>query len=117
MARQKPAYTAKKCMRAGAGKRSTNGRQTEGKTMAKTLKTRIEDLENSRGDLPVMVFEQTWDDENLFYLASKSGHIMAKRNEIDTKDLMTRAQAEAKAGDKHTPLFIVYVKDWRGSDD
>ena len=37
--------------------------------MAKTLKTRIEDLENSRGDLPVMVFEQTWDDEDLFYLA------------------------------------------------
>ena len=82
--------------------------------MTKTIKQRLGNLEAARGELPVMVFEQTWDDENLFYLASKSGHIMAKRNEIDTKDLMTRTEAEAMAGNNNTALFIVYVKDWRG---
>lgn len=85
--------------------------------MTKTIKQRLGELETARGQLPLMVFEQTWDDENLFYLASKSGHIMAKRNEIDKKDLMTRTEAEAMAGDNHTALFIVYVKDWRGVDN
>ena len=85
--------------------------------MAKTLKTRIEDLENNRGDLPMMVFEQTWDNPDLFYLAKSHNGIMQKQSEIDKKDLLTRAQAEAMAGDKFTPLFIVYVKDWRGVDN
>ena len=85
--------------------------------MAKTLKTRIEDLENSRGDLPVMVFEQTWDDEDLFYLAGKNYNIMQKSEVVDKRDLMARDQALAMAGNNHTPLFIVYVKDWRGVDN
>ena len=85
--------------------------------MAKTLKQRLDDLENNRGDLPMMVFEQTWDNPDLFYLAKSHNGIMQKQSEIDKKDLLTRAQAEAMAGDKFTPLFIVYVKDWRGSDD
>ncbi len=80
----------------------------------KTLKQRVDDLENPGGDLPVMVFEQTWDDENLFYLAGKRYNIMQNAEAVDKKDLMTRDQAIAKAGDKYRPLFIVYVKDWRG---
>ena len=82
--------------------------------MAKTIKSRLENLENQRGDLPVMVFEQTWDDENLFYLAN--GKIMAKAEDKDKKDLMTRTEAINKAGDNYTPLFVVYVKDWRGDN-
>lgn len=83
----------------------------------KTLKQRVDDLENPGGDLPMMVFEQTWDDENLFYLACTPGKIMKKRSEVEKKDLMTRAQAEAMAGNNYTPLFIVYVKNWRGVDN
>jgi len=84
--------------------------------MAKTLKARLEDLENKRGDLPIMVFEQTWDNPDLFYLAKSHNGIMPKQSEIDKKDLLTRAQAEAMAGDTHDAIFIVYVKDWRGVD-
>jgi hypothetical protein len=116
MARQKPAYTAKKCMRAGAGKRSASGRQTEGKTMAKTIKQRLDELENRRGNMPVMVFEQTWDNPDLFYLAGKNYNIMQKREAVDKKDLLTRAEALELAGDRFDTIFIVYVKDWRGSD-
>lgn len=82
--------------------------------MAKTLKTRLDELENRRGDLPIMVFEQTWDNPDLFYLAGKNYNIMQKKETVDKKDLMTRAQAEAMAGDTHNVIFIVYVKDWRG---
>lgn len=83
--------------------------------MTKTLKQRLDDLENSRGDF--MIFEQSWDNPDLFYLAGKNYNVMQKRGAVDKKDLLTRAQAEAMAGDKHTALFIVYVKDWRGSDE
>ena len=85
--------------------------------MAKTLKTRLDELENRRGDLPIMVFEQTWDNPDLFYLAGKNYNIMQKKEAVDKKDLLTRAQAEAMAGDNYTPLFIIYVKDWRGVDN
>lgn len=84
--------------------------------MAKTIKQRLDELENSRGDLPVMVFEQTWDNEELFYLAGKNYNIMQKAEMVDKKDLLTRAEALEKAGDNYRPLFIVYAKDWRGVD-
>ncbi len=87
--------------------------------MTKTLKQRLDELENNRGDLRVMVFEQTWDNENLFYLAHNPDNPNApkpKQGELDKKDLMTRDQALAKAGDRFTPLFVTYVKDWRGVD-
>ena len=85
--------------------------------MAKTLKQRIDDLENKRGDLRVMVFEQAWDSEDMFYLAHNPDNPNApkpKQGALDKKDLMTKAQAEAMAGDRFTPLFVTYVKDWRG---
>lgn len=91
--------------------------------MAKTLKQRIDDLEKKRGDLRVMVFEQTWDNPDLFYLAynpdnpSKPNNIMKKQAALDKKDLLTRDQAIAMAGDRYNPLFIVYVNDWRGQND
>ena len=85
--------------------------------MAKTIKQRLDELENRRGDLPIMVFEQTWDNPDLFYLAGKNYNIMQKKEAVDKKDLLTRAQAEAMAGDNYTPLFIIYVKDWRGVDN
>jgi len=81
--------------------------------MAKTLKARLENLETHRGDLPVLVFEQTWDNEDLYYLAGTKNGIMKKQSDIDKKDLYTRAEAEAMAGDSHDVIFIVYVKDWR----
>jgi hypothetical protein len=85
--------------------------------MTKTLKQRLDDLEKGPGELPVMVFEQTWDNEDLFYLAGKNYNIMQKSEVVDKRDLMTRDQALAKAGDKYRPLFITYVKDWRGVDN
>ena len=84
--------------------------------MAKTLKARLENLETHRGELPVMVFEQIRDNPDLFYLAKSHNGIMPKQSEIDKKDLLTRAQAEAMAGDTHDAIFIVYIKDWRGGD-
>ena len=85
--------------------------------MAKTIKQRLDELENKRGQLPVMVFEQTWDNPDLFYLAGTENGIMKKQSDIDKKDLMTRAEAEAMAGDTHDAIFIVYVKDWRGYEE
>jgi len=88
--------------------------------MAKTLKQRLDDLENSKGDLRVMVFEQAWSNENQFYLAYNPDNPNAprpKQSEINKKDLMTRDQAVAMAGDRFTPLFVTYVKDWRGVDN
>lgn len=84
--------------------------------MAKTIKQRLDDLERRR-DLPVMVFEQTWDNPDLFYLAGTPNRIMAKAEMIDKKDLMTRAEALEKTGANYRPLFIVYVKDWRALDN
>lgn len=85
--------------------------------MAKTLRARLEDLENKRGDLPIMVFEQTWDNEDLFYPAGKNYNIMRKAEMVDQKDLLTRAEALELAGDRFDTIFIVYVKDWRGVDN
>jgi len=85
--------------------------------MAKTLKARLENLETHRGDLPIMVFEQTWDNPDLFYLAGKNYNIMQKKEAVDKKDLLTRAEALELAGDTHDTIFIIYVKDWRGSDE
>ena len=85
--------------------------------MTKTIKQRLGELETARGQLPLMVFEQTWDNEDLFYLAGKNYNIMQKAEMVDKKDLLTRAEALEKAGDKYTPLFITYVKDWRGVDN
>ncbi len=88
--------------------------------MTKTLKQRIDDLESNRGDLPLMVFEQAWDSEGMFYLAHDPDNPNSpkpKQGAINKKDLMTKAQAEAMAGDKYRTLFIVYVKDWRGVDN
>ena len=82
--------------------------------MTKTIKQRLGELETARGQLPVMVFEQTWDNPDLFYLAGKNYNIMQKSEVVDKRDLMTRDQALAKAGDRFTPLFVTYVKDWRG---
>lgn len=84
--------------------------------MAKTIKQRLDELENRRGNMPVMVFEQTWDNPDLFYLAGKNYNIMQKREAVDKKDLLTRAEALELAGDRFDTIFIVYVKDWRGSD-
>jgi len=89
----------------------------------KTIKARLDDLETGRGQLPIMVFEQTWDNEDLFYLAynpdnpSKPNTIMKKQEAVDKKDLLTRDQAIAMAGDKYRTLFIVYVKNWRGINE
>lgn len=85
--------------------------------MAKTIKQRLDELENKRGQLPVMVFEQTWDNPDLFYLAGKNYNIMPKAETIDKKDLLTRAEALELAGDRFDTIFIVYVKDWRGVDN
>lgn len=85
--------------------------------MAKTIKQRLDELENKRGQLPVMVFEQTWDNEDLFYPAGKNYNIMRKAEMVDKKDLLTRAEALELAGDTHDVIFIVYVKDWRGVDN
>ena len=84
--------------------------------MAKTLKARLENLETHRGELPVMVFEQIRDNPDLFYLTGKRYKIMRKAEMLDKKDILTRDQAIAMAGDRYNPLFIVYVKDWRGLD-
>ncbi len=83
--------------------------------MAKTIQKRIDDLEAYRGKLPVMVFEQSWDNADLFYLA-KPDRIMSRAEAIDKNALMTKEQAVKKAGNNYTPLFIVYVKDWRGAE-
>ena len=67
-----------------------------------------------------MVFEQAWSNENQFYLAYNPDNPNAprpKQSEINKKDLMTRDQAVAMAGDRFTPLFVTYVKDWRGVDN
>lgn len=85
--------------------------------MAKTIKQRLDDLENNQGDLPILVFEQTRDDENLFYLTSKTNRIMRKVGDVDKKDLYTRAEAEAMAGNANDAIFIVYKKDWRARDN
>lgn len=83
--------------------------------MAKTIKKRLDDLEAYQGELPVMVFEQSWDNADLFYLA-KPDRIMSRAEAIDKNELMTKEQAVKKAGNNYTPLFIVYVKDWRGAE-
>jgi len=88
--------------------------------MTKTIKQRLGELESVHGHLPLMVFEQAWDSEGMFYLAHDPDNPNAprpKQGALSKKDLMTKAQAEAMAGDKYRPLFITYVKDWRGVDN
>ncbi|HRT82662.1 MAG TPA: hypothetical protein P5127_05825 [Oscillospiraceae bacterium] len=85
--------------------------------MAKTIEKRLDDLESYGGNLPTMVFEQSWDNPDLFYLSGPN-NLMAKMGlKVDKTDLMTRAEAIEKAGNKYTLLFITYVKDWRGDNE
>mgnify|MGYP000847002467 CR=1 FL=1 len=70
--------------------------------MDKIIVSRLNGSEPPPGNLPPLVIHQSQDNEDLFYLLDAPGV------------LITLDEALKKAGDNCTPVYVVYVKDWRG---
>lgn len=73
--------------------------------MNKSIKSRINDLENKTPELPIMVLWGDWDDPDLFYTDSdRQG------------DPITWEAAEAKYSRDYQIIKVVYTQDWRPND-
>ena len=68
----------------------------------KMIVSRLNDLERHREGLPPLVIHQSLENEDLYYLLDAPGV------------LITIDEAINRAGDNCTPVFVIYVEDWRG---
>lgn len=71
--------------------------------MSKTIKNRIEGLEQSNPDRPMIAIYQDWDDKNLWRPGNRKA------------DPMTWNEAEKKYSD-HVIFKVTHTENWRGQD-